>query len=806
MTLGEGRNGLALPGRDTPLRLLLLQEADVDRERVRSLIVDQLPRAEVRAEASLESAMAQLAGGSFDVVLSDLTLSDATGDMVVRTVRTAHPDTPLVLLTGSADGDPAPWARSAGVQDCLAKGGLDGPRLGTALRLAMQRRQAAEQSDRYLQLARGLLDAWEVPTCAVDPHGTIVAVNQAWRAFTTANGGSDERCGVGVGYLEVCDRAASTDGGLGGEGAGVVADGIRQVLDGSREHFRHCYSCHAPEEDRWFEARVTPAVIKEGRGAVITHLDITHVREMQLTLTHRQLHDALTDLPNRALMEDRVEQALVDAERRGRAVALTHLDLNDFQHVNEHLGRTGGDAVLVQVAQRLRDRLRPGDTVARLDGDEFLVLWRDLEPAAAAEAVELSKDLLRVLEPPFEVGETRTTVSASVGVAVRRPGQSVEDLLRASDTALHEAKSRGPGQVVQSTEGLQESVELRRALEAELRLALEGTIDQLVLHYQPVLDLATGTVVAVEALVRWQHPRRGLLGPHLFVSTAETTGLIQRLGGWVLDRAIRDAVSLSHGGRELDVAVNISVRQLDDRFVDTVRSALASSGLRPSRLVLEITESALVDDVEQTAATLESLWRLGVRIAIDDFGTGYSSMLYLRRYPVTTLKVDREFVAGIGTSAEDEAICASITSLAKAVGASTVGEGIETADQYAVLRALGCVHGQGWLWSPAVPVEELSAAFAACDAVPVVAPRALTPPVSAKLRDDVTSLITSMHAEGASLHTIAAALNRTVGRHPRGVRWTARSVAQGLAAESGRTKDDVALTSAGDVVQEFVHE
>jgi diguanylate cyclase (GGDEF)-like protein/PAS domain S-box-containing protein len=518
------------------------------------------------------------------------------------------------------------------------------------------------------------------------------------------------------------------------------------------------------------------------RVRLATEIEDGH-RTLEKSLAHKSLHDPLTDLPNRALMLDRLDQAISDADRHGLGVAVTHLDLHHYQRVNDQLGYHGADAMLVQVAERLQTRLRPGDTLARSSGDEFLVLWRDLDLDRPAEAVSLSEGLLRALDGPFDAADGSVTLSASAGVAYHTSGQSVEELLQSAAAATHDAKKRGSGSVVPFTEELREAAGLRRTLEVELRLALEGTITQFVLHYQPVVDLTSGRVVAVEALVRWQHPVRGLLGPDRFIPLSEATGLIHELGDWVLGTAIRDAAVLTHEARELDVAVNFSVLQLDEQAVAKVRRALENSGLRPGRLILEITESALVENEETTASTLEGLSDLGVKIAIDDFGTGYGSLLYLRRYPINTLKIDREFVAGIGESADDEAICGSITSLAAAVGASSVGEGVETMEQYAVLRSLGCLQGQGFLWSPAVGIDELGAAMASCDQVPVAAPRSRMARAPERLDTEVTVVIAKMHAEGASLHTIAAALNRTVGRHPRGVRWTANAVARGLPAE-----------------------
>ena len=605
-----------------------------------------------------------------------------------------------------------------------------------------------EQTNRYHQLARGLLNSWTGPTCAVDCGGSIVAVNEAWIDVAERNGGTAESCGIGVNYLDTCDRVAAHAGGLDAADAAVVAQGLAQVLAGSLDHFSHDYPCHSPRQDQWFSVRLTPAFIDDAVGAVITHVDITELHELQKSPPHQSLHEPLADLPGRALMLDRLEQAVSTSARHSVATAVTTVALHAYIDVRDRLGYRGADAVLVQIAERFQARLRRGDTLSRSSWDQFQVLWRDVDPNRPAEAVALSEGLVSALDSPFDVAGVRVLVTASAGVALHSPGQTADELLRATDAALQEARNRGPGHVVLSTDELRIETTIRRSLEADLRLALGQSLSQFVLHYQPVVDLTSGEVVAVESLVRWQHPRWGLLGPDRFIPLAESTGLIRPLGSWVLQQAIRDAVKLTHQGRDLDVAVNFSVRQLDDRAVASVQRALKGSGLRRGRLILEVTESAFVDDEVVTAATLEALSRLGVKIAIDDFGTGYSSLRYVHRYPIDSLKIDREFVAGIGGSADDEAICASITSLAAAVGASTVGEGVETMEQYAFLRSLGCRHGQGFLWSPAVPIDKLRAALASCDQVPKPAP----PSSAALQRKGVDGKVTALVAKGEMEH------------------------------------------------------
>jgi EAL domain-containing protein (putative c-di-GMP-specific phosphodiesterase class I) len=314
------------------------------------------------------------------------------------------------------------------------------------------------------------------------------------------------------------------------------------------------------------------------------------------------------------------------------------------------------------------------------------------------------------------------------------------------------------------------------AIEVGLRAALDR--DQLVLYYQPVIDLGTGLPVAVEALVRWEHPDRGLLGPEHFIRVAEESGLIVPLGAWVLNQACHDAVAFAPPDAHLTVAVNLSVCQLSQpELLSQVRDALAASGLSPQRLLLEVTESAVMEDEEGAEVALRALAALGVTIAIDDFGTGYSSLLYLRRYPISALKLDRAFVAGIGVSAEDEAICSSVVNLAHAVGVTSIGEGVETAEQCAALRAYGCQQAQGFYWSAAVPMNILGSVLASCRDLSGVSRSRRKPRIDGKLEPIVAARIMTLHRGGASLHTIAAAMNREAALNPMGGRWTPNIIA-----------------------------
>ncbi|MDT7547911.1 MAG: hypothetical protein QOE84_305 [Actinomycetota bacterium] len=767
---------------DKPLRLLMIEDSASDSELVLALLEEELPQAQVEVAANLHDAMLMLDAGPHDLVLADLALPDADGLTVVHAIRSAHPQIALLVLTGRADGQLALWALAEGAQDYLVKGEHDGPKLATALLHALERQRAEQQARAYLQLAKGLLDALEAPTCAVDSEGNIVALNAAWQAFTQPDDGSLPAWGIGANYLGNCDEITESDPAFASTAGGTAA-ALRRILAGDVDRLEYEYARRFAGLDRWFCARMSPAEIETGRGAVISHVDMTDMHRVQQALSHQALHDSLTGLPNRLLLTDRLDQALNDSRRRARQVGIAFVDLDHFKRINDSLGHAAGDEVLLQVAARLSALMRVGDTLARYSGDEFVVVWRDMRTPDDARV--LGARLAQALTKPFDLGHTSVNVSASIGVAVDDSFGTAEELLMSADAAMYDAKRHGGSRLRVFSHELREGIEDVMATEVALRAGLERS--ELVLHYQPVIDLQTGEAVAVEALARWRHPERGLLAPTHFIPIAESSGLIVPLGRWAVEQACMDAARFSGLAQGLDVAVNLSVRQLTQPdIVEQVAAALDRSGLDPKRLMLEVTESAFMDDAEAAAIALNGLSGLGVRIAIDDFGTGYSSLLYLRRYPITALKLDRAFVSGIGVSLNDEAICSSVVDLAHAVGATSIGEGVETVEQYSALRSLGCQQAQGFLWSPAVPVEELAAVLLACRAVtPSPArtepgQRRRTP--RAAVSADVAVRAHKLRRQGASSHTIAAALNAADLRTPDGSRWTAVAVAKYLHA------------------------
>ena len=449
------------------------------------------------------------------------------------------------------------------------------------------------------------------------------------------------------------------------------------------------------------------------RGLVINARDVSEHKALEIALSHQAFHDELTGLANRALFKDRVDHALASRQREYRPIAVMFLDLDGFKAVNSY-GHASGDHLLIQVAQRLRERLRVGDTIARLGGDEFAVLLEWMDREWNAEAV--AQHLMGVLEPPFHVDGRELRVRASIGIAVAfSTDDTAELLLRNADVAMYDAKASGGGVAREFEPQMHGALVERLEIEADLRHALSR--DQFVVHYQPIVDLASGSIVGVEALLRWQHPTRGLIAPSDFVSVAEETGQIVDIGVWVLNQACRWASDRPASARELTVAVNVSGRQLlAGSFVDTVRQALNDSGLRPASLVLEMTESQLIEHTDINIDLLLQLKDLGVSLAIDDFGTGYSSLSYLNRFPIDILKIDRSFVASLGGPQETREIAEAIVRLGSSLNLRTVAEGIEHEVQLSALRDMGCHSGQGFLFSRGLPADEVDVLIEAHEA------------------------------------------------------------------------------------------
>jgi diguanylate cyclase (GGDEF)-like protein/PAS domain S-box-containing protein len=462
---------------------------------------------------------------------------------------------------------------------------------------------------------------------------------------------------------------------------------------------------------RYVEATITNLVEDASVGGLVANVrEVTERKLLEQQLTQHAFHDGLTGLANRVLFQDRIDHALASAARRAGSLAVLLVDLDDFKHVNDSLGHAAGDELLRAVGLRLHETLRGGDTAARLGGDEFALLLEGLDRAGDAEVV--AARIAELLQAPFTVHGKELFVRTSIGIAVaEREAATAEDLLRHADVAMYHAKAQGKGGYAMFEPTMLRTASERLQLEGDLRRALDG--QEFRLHYQPIVDLADERTVGFEALLRWQHPRSGLVPPATFIPIAEEIGLIVPLGRWVLREACRQLREWQDRcpDMSLSMSINVSSRQFrDPDLLDDVAAALADHRLSPKSVTLELTESVLLENTEQTVLRLRELRNLGVKLAIDDFGTGYSSLSYLQSFPVDVLKIDRSFMHQAGAEATDRsALITAIVTLARLLKLDTVAEGIERIDQALQLRALGCDRAQGYYFARPADVLTIEA-------------------------------------------------------------------------------------------------
>jgi diguanylate cyclase (GGDEF)-like protein len=564
------------------------------------------------------------------------------------------------------------------------------------------RKHAEADVHQTLSLLSATLDATADGILVVDTEGKITSFNRRFAEL-----------------WRVPERVLST-----GDDDVALAFLVEQVADpdGFVAKIRELYAQpEAESEDlvefrdgRTFERFSTPQRVDGTTvGRVWSFRDVSQQKRLERELSHQAFHDSLTGLANQALFRDRVDHALVRSARHGTRVGVLFLDLDNFKTVNDSLGHTAGDELLVAVAERLRASLRATDTAARLGGDEFAVLVEDLENDE--EVTNTAERIKDALQQPFVPGGREIFISASIGIAFGSSGSSSDQLLRNGDLAMYTAKREGKNRSETYRAEMHATAVVRLEMEADMRRGL--TSGQFQVEYQPIVTIASREIVGVEALVRWQHPDRGLLLPGEFIPLAEETGLIRELGRQVLAEACAQTrrwqvdIPAASG---LRVSVNVSARQLHhEDLLPHVKLALDRSGLAPSSLVLELTETAMMNDTEATIDKLHQLKALGVRLAIDDFGTGYSSLSYLQRFPIDVLKIDRAFVSGDGPHDQQSSLTSAIVSLARVLGLQAIAEGIETEAQADTLASLGCVLAQGFHFSRPIRPEVLTALLAA---------------------------------------------------------------------------------------------
>ncbi len=556
--------------------------------------------------------------------------------------------------------------------------------------------------DTELRELTAVLEALPSATVLVGEDGRILVANRAWQANgELLRSAGIHPGGVGDNYLDSMSRGLRA-----ADHAGIVAGFLRlqaEALDGPPGSFDHDYSAQLGPAASWF--RLQAARIRTSRRVVVTHTDITERVRGEQALAWRAGHDELTGLPNRATLLDMIADALAHGAPDAPGTALLVLDLDGFKTVNDSLGHQLGDRLLRQVGERLAEQVRPGDAVGRLGADQFVVLARACDQA---EAAALAFRLQSTFALPFTASGISVPLSASIGVAVSRSDvRDPHQLLSDADAAMFAAKSSGRDRVHLFSPGLREAARWRLEVATRLR---GDAIDQLVVHYQPVVRLDTGAVDGVEALVRWQHPERGLLPPDSFLSVAEETGQVIPITRWLLRETTRKAAEWAAMGLPLRMSVNVSARHFSaETLVRDVRLALSESGLPADQLVLELTETSVAEDPTRAEDQLTVLRSFGVRVAIDDFGTGWSSLAQLFALPIGTLKIDRSLLTAAerAVAGETGAVLHAIVELTRTLGIRSVAEGVETAEHLRMVREAGCDMAQGWLLGQAMPEEEI---------------------------------------------------------------------------------------------------
>ncbi len=625
---------------------------------------------------------AAMTGPPLDAAVTDYHLRWATGLDVLRRIRTRG-DVPVVMFTGTGNEAVATQAFGEGMDDYVIKDSASYARVARSLTRALERRRADARTKQLVQVIE------QSPNMVVltDAHGIVQYVNQRYTDMTGRHG----------------DAVIGRPFGDGNDKTTPIVRAVRRSLE-SGTPWNGEYVAESTEGRR-YEERATVSPLRDERGTVtgcvVVAIDVSDEHALTRRVEYLGLHDALTGLPNRRLLLERCQHALSESGARGNGAALACIDLDAFKMVNDSLGHGIGDLVLREVAARLQAAVRGGDTLARVGSDEFAVLLDDAHSDASVS--DRVRRLEQALVQPVRVHERDMPVSACIGIALApHDAADADALLTRAQTALHHAKTAGRGTTRFFTSSLSEVVSERLALEMELREALRA--NQLVLAYQPRVRLADDTVTSLEALVRWQHPTRGMVPPNQFIPVAEETGLIHGVGTCVLTMATGQLAAWRDAGIDpLPIAVNLSAMELSRvGVVDDVRNALSRHGLPGALLEVEVTETALMASSFDVAETLEAIRALGVRISVDDFGTAYSSLSRLGALPVDHVKIDQSFVRALdggGTDGIDEraaALVRAVLGIADSLGLGTIAEGIETPVELAFLRAQGCGYGQGY--------------------------------------------------------------------------------------------------------------
>ena len=681
--------------------LLLVEDNPGDARLLREMLNEQgSQHTELTHVEYMREAEKHLAEHIVDLILLDLGLPDAHGLTAVRRAHTVAPRVPLVVLTGMDDEALASQALQEGAQDYLIKGQIDARGLLRSLRYAVERKAMEEALFVEKERAQVTLNCIGDAVACTDSLGKVTFLNLVAEKMTGWL--LQQAAGLPLGevfrVLDAASRETPPNPVEAAVGQNCTAHLQSNCVLVRRDGFE------IPIEDS-----VSPIHDREGNatGAVIVFRDVSAARAMADQITHSAEHDFLTGLPNRMLLNDRVNQTIALAPRHHKRVAVLFLDLDGFKHINDSLGHPTGDKLLQSIAKRLVECVRGSDTVSRQGGDEFVVLLSEVE--RSEDTAITARRMLQSVAEAHSIDHHDLHVTTSIGVSVfPDDGLDAETLIKNADTAMYQAKENGrqsykffkPAMNVRAVE--------RQAIEESLRRALER--QEFAVHYQPKVSLKTGEITGAEALLRWTHPVRGPIPPGQFIPIAEDCGLIRPIGNWILREACRQArVWLDAGLPLASMAVNISAVQFrNESFLPGVFATLEETGLDPKFLELELTESVLMKHAESTEVILKTLRARGVQLAVDDFGTGYSSLSYLRRFAIDALKIDQSFVRQITTTPSETTIVTAVISMGRSLNLRVVAEGVETTEELAFLQAHQCDQAQGYYFSRPVAAPQFA--------------------------------------------------------------------------------------------------
>jgi len=653
---------------------------------------------EVESVNKVPDALERIRKGGVLSVIMDIEMAD--GLARVEELLSAVPHIPILILSGTETECIARQAVEQGAQDYMLKNQLEEFRLKRVVRSMIALKAKEEAAIQQQERADVILSCTGDGVLISDAAGLVRHLNGPAEILTGWS--CREALGHSVGEVfQIIDAI----------GRQTVGDPLATAAVG-KKHIPLCSNCVLVQRNG-FElaiegsAAYTRNPVGNKTGAIFVFNDISTARAKSLELSHLAQHDFLTDLPNRVLLNDRITQAISFAARYNKQLAVMFVDLDGFKRINDSLGHTVGDKLLQLVASRLVACVRRSDTVSRLGGDEFVVLLYQVEHAE--DAAYISKKILSSLAEPFSIDQKHLDISASIGVSTYPgDGQDAETLLQKADTAMYAAKKLGRNNCQFFRAEMQARLLERQRLEGSLRHALSR--NEFTLQYQPKIDLKTGEIAGVEALLRWKHPTRGLISPLQFVPIAEETGLIVPIGQWVLLQACRQTRAWMDAGLPpVRIAVNVSAAEFMAKdFLSGVRAALISTGVDPHNLELELTETVLMRDAEAAVRILHALKAIGVQLAVDDFGVGYSSFSYLQRFPLDALKIDRTFINEISAAGEGATILSAMIDIGLSLKHRVIAEGVETREQLHFLQKKGCSEGQGYFFCHPIIAEKFA--------------------------------------------------------------------------------------------------